>query len=444
MAPDNDPVDASVGPDVRAVVLDHAWRGAQLQVALRWVLVGFTAVTILAFPPAHHSVLCAAVAAGYALWAVAVTVWSRRARASAVRLVWLALFVDVAVLTALTLLTGVAAPQSWTSDVLATGMLLVPVLAATQLRPRVCAAVVAPTVLAYLVAAVATRDANGEPWASVLLRTVTVAGVAAGCVGLSRIQRSRVRTIGGLVRGRSDLLAELSGLEQRERRTLSEQLHDGALQYVLAARQDLDDARDRGDRAAFARLEEALAESSRLLRSAVAELHPAVLARAGLPAAVRDLAASAAARGGLTARVDTDGWPDTLRTTADGLLHRTARELLGNVVKHADATTVTVTLACADGRARLVVADDGVGLPDRALENVLGAGHIGLASHAARVDAAGGRLVAARGPDGGTTVTVELPCRPEPPRNGGPTPSLASEDAGARARTAGASGQNVQ
>src|SRR5919107_824284 len=258
------------------------------------------------------------------------------------------------------------------------------------------AAELVPTVVAYLVAAVATRDANGEPWASVLLRTVTVAGVAAGCVGLSRIQRSRVRTIGGLVRGRSDLLAELSGLEQRERRTLSEHLHDGALQYVLAARQDLDDARDSGDQAAFTRLEEALDESSRLLRSTVAELHPSVLARAGLAAAVRDLAASAAARGGLTARVDTAGWPDALRTTADGLLHRTARELLGNVVKHAGATTVTVTLACADGRARLVVADDGVGLPDRALERVLGAGHIGLASHAARVDAAGGRLVAAR------------------------------------------------
>jgi hypothetical protein len=70
-----------------------------------------------------------------------------------------------------------------------------------------------------------------------------------------------------------------------------------------------------------------------------------------------------------------------------------------------------------------------VGLPDRALERVLGAGHIGLASHAARVDAAGGRLVAARRPDGGTTVTVELPCPPETPRDSGPTRSLTSQDA---------------
>jgi two-component system NarL family sensor kinase len=413
MAAEHDPTDPPDAPDVTAVALEHAWRGVRLQVALRWVLVGFAVLTVVAVPPARDVVTCGVLVAGYAAWALVVAVWSRRGRTSAVRLIWLALFVDLGVLTVLTLLTGIATPQSWTSYVLVTGFLLVPVLAATQLRPGVCTAVVVPTVAAFLVAGIATREVNGEPWSSLLLRTTIVAGVAAGCVGLSRIQRSRVRTIGNLVRDRSDLLTELTGIEQRERRTLSEQLHDGALQYVLAARQDLDDARDTGDPEAFARLEQALGESSRLLRSTVAELHPAVLERAGLPAALRDLAEVAAARGGFTALTNTDGWPDELRTSADALLHRTARELLANVVKHAHARTVTVTLALVDGCARLVVADDGVGLPKDAGERGLGAGHIGLASHAVRMAAAGGRLVATRGPAAGTTVTVELPCRPE-------------------------------
>ena len=73
-------------------------------------------------------------------------------------------------MTALTLLAGVAAQQSWTADVLKNGFLLLPVLAAAQLRPRVCAAVVVPTVLVYLAAAVATQDANAEPWASITLK----------------------------------------------------------------------------------------------------------------------------------------------------------------------------------------------------------------------------------------------------------------------------------
>ena len=398
------------GPDVAAAAFDHALRGVHLQVALRWVLVAFTALTVVAVPPARNAVTCGVIVVGYAGWALAVAFWTRRAPTSAVRVVWLTLFVDVAVLTALTLLTGIATPQSWTSDVLTVGFLLIPVLAAMQLQAGVCAAVVVPTVMAYVAAGIATRDANAEPWESVLLRTLVAAGVGVGCIGLSRIQGSRVRTIGGLLQSRSNLLGELTGIEQRERRALSEQLHDGALQYVLAARQDLDDARDTADPQSFARLEQALAESSRLLRSAVVDLHPAVLARAGLAAAVHDLADAAAARGGFTAHVDTTGWSDELRTSVDGLLHRTARELLANVVKHAGARIVNVTLALVDGWARLVVADDGIGIAEQAGERGLGAGHIGLSSHAVRVEAAGGRMTVARGPTSGTTVTVEVPC----------------------------------
>jgi nitrate/nitrite-specific signal transduction histidine kinase len=83
-----------------------------------------------------------------------------------------------------------------------------------------------------------------------------------------------------------------------------------------------------------------------------------VLARAGLPSALRDLAAAAATRGGLTVDVDADGWPAGEHTAADPLLYRTAGELLNNVVKHAQATSATVTLALTLGQ----VADDGVGL----------------------------------------------------------------------------------
>jgi len=395
--------------EVDAVALQHARRGVALQVALRWVLVGFVALTVIAVPPPRFLGVCAAIAGGYALWALAVALWTRRRHPAAARMAWLALLVDVVVLGVLTLLTGVATPQSWTSDVFTTGFLLIPVLAATQLRVWVCTAVVVPTAAVYFLAAVATREANVEPWTSLLLRTLVIVGVALGCVGLSRIQRSRVRTIGRLAQARSGLLAELTGLEERERRALSENLHDGALQYVLAARFDLDDARETGDPAAFDRLEQALAESTRLLRSTVAELHPAVLARAGLPSALRDLATAAAARGGLAVTVDAEGWPAGERTEADPLLYRTAAELLNNVVKHAQAASAVVTLELADGTARLVVADDGVGTPENAAGGALRRGHIGLASHTLRIDAAGGRFTSAANPPHGTVVTVELP-----------------------------------
>lgn len=397
-----------VGADVRQVALDHARRGVRLQVSLRWVLVAFVAATVMLVPPEHDLAACAGIVGGYVLWALAVAVWTNREAEAPVRLAWLALFADLVVLATLTLLTGVSTPQSWTSDVLTTGFLLIPVLAATQLRTWVCAAVCTATVVVYLVAGIATQEANAEPWASLLLRTAIVAGVALGCVGLSRIQRSRVATIGGLVADRTDLLGQLTGVEEHERQVLSENLHDGALQYVLAARQDLDDARDSGDPDSFARVEEALRESSRLLRTTVAELHPAVLDRAGLAAALGDLVAATAARAGLRGSLDTDDWPPG-PTPVDALLFRTARELLANVAAHAKARTVSVTLAAEAGRARLVVADDGVGLPAEAVRTSLRRGHIGLASHRVRIEAAGGRLTTGAAEGGGTVATVELP-----------------------------------
>ena len=104
-------------------------------------------------------------------------------------------------------------------------------------------------------------------------------------------------TIGRLVCDRSQLITELTTLEDRERQTLSEDLHDGALQYVLAARQDLEEARDTADPSSFDRVDHALRETSQLLRSIMTQLHPAVLDQAGFLPALRDLARTSSERG---------------------------------------------------------------------------------------------------------------------------------------------------
>jgi two-component system NarL family sensor kinase len=396
--------------DLSGAVLEHANRGVRLQLLLRHALVVFLLLTIVLVPPPHGVGVYYAIVAAYAVGAVVFTRWAWRGGAAVARWGWLGLFADLAVLATLTLLAGVDAHQNWTSNVLVMGFFLVPVLAATQLRAGVCAAVVLPTVVVYLVASVATQAANEEPWDSILLRTFMLACVGAASVGLSRIQRSRVAAISGLVGDRSRLLDELMHLEERERRDLSERLHDGALQYVLAARLDLDDLRtaDDGDAGeAVDRIHHALAESSRMLRSTVSELHSAVLDHAGLPRAVRELAA-ATERGGLEIEVDVYDWPDSVRTPVDALLFGAARELLSNVVKHADARTARVSLELSDDRARLVVSDDGHGLVEQVRRQRLDQGHIGLASQTLRVEAAGGTL-SAGGDASGTVVTVVVP-----------------------------------
>jgi two-component system NarL family sensor kinase len=228
---------------------------------------------------------------------------------------------------------------------------------------------------------------------------------------LSRVQRSRVSTIARLLDERTDLLAEMVTIEQREQRDLAETLHDGALQYVLAARQELE-AVDEGDPEAVERIDLALAETSRLLRSTMTQLHPAVVDSAGLLPALRDLVATVNTRGQLSAELQTQNWDDDLRTPIDELLLTTARELITNVVKHAQARAVLIELAREAGTATLRVSDDGVGMAGVDLDARLGAGHLGVASRRIRLEAAGGRISFRTADPHGTVVDVEVPQQP--------------------------------
>jgi two-component system, NarL family, sensor kinase len=222
--------------DLSGAVLEHANRGLRLQLLLRATLVVFLLLTIVLIPAVGGVAAYYGIVAAYAIGAIVFAHWVWRGGPAVARWGWTGLFADLAVLAGVTLVAGVDAHDSWTSDVLVIGFFLLPVLAATQLRPEICAAVVAPTVVMYFVASLATQEANGEPWESIVLRTFMLASVGGACVGLSHIQRCRVNAIGGLLEDRTRLLDDLVHLEDRERRGLSERLRDGALQYVLAAR----------------------------------------------------------------------------------------------------------------------------------------------------------------------------------------------------------------
>jgi two-component system, NarL family, sensor kinase len=393
-------------PRLFAILLEHALRGVRVQQLLRAVLVVFVTVTVIAVPPAHYRSACYVTVALYAASAIAVGWVSLRGGERAIRLVWLALFVDLLALGVLSVLAS-QSEQSWTADVLVNGFFVIPVLAGTQLRPGVAAAVVAPAVLVFLGSLIAAQNANAEPSASIVLRTFVLAGLSVACVLLSSIQRSRVLTIAALADDRTRLLGELVDVEGRARGALAEELHDGALQYLLAAGQDVDEAR-RGDAASLDRVEFALRESAALLRAKVSQLHPAVLEQAGLLYAMRELARVTAERSELDIELVAEGLDESTRSSADYLLYSAARELLTNVTKHAHAHAVKISLRRHDAHIHLIVADDGTGIDERVLEQRLAEGHVGVSSQRVRVMAAGGSFDLRRG-ERGTVGEVELP-----------------------------------
>jgi two-component system, NarL family, sensor kinase len=390
----------------------HLYLGTVLQFALRVVIIFFTAVTLLTEPPTRHQLACVVILAAYVVIVGCWSAWAlrpgrRTVAAGRTGVTLLVLGADVAVLSIVSVLTGIYSPEAWTSDVISRGLFLIPLIAAAQLDPVISGVMAIPTVAAFFVTSAATRIVNVEPWASILLNTTVLAALAGGSVAVSIIQRARVAVIEDLADQRTHLLQDVLGLEKRERQAISERLHDGALQYVLVARQDIDDVRD-GSVEAVDRVDSALVECSGLLRDVVRELHPEVLARSGLKAAIETLAGNIRARGGLAVEVDTRTWPDDLRTDTDHVLYGAAREALTNVIKHARAQNVWVELEHRDGWATLRIADDGVGISEANLAESVEGGHIGMASTRTKVLAAEGQFdVRATSP--GTEVTVSVP-----------------------------------
>ncbi|WP_433167569.1 sensor histidine kinase [Kribbella sp. CA-247076] len=383
-------------------------QGARIQALLRLLLAAFLVAVLVAQPPAEHLVLCWVIVGCYAVWSVTSAVILRFGGPGLLPYTWLALAVDVIALTALTLVADTSADTTWTPYTLLNGLFVVPLLAATQLSPLVCALATAPAVAAYLVSGLLMRPVDDEPVSYVVLRALLLAVVGLACVLLTALQRSRVLTIARLLQERNHLLEEMVQIEQREQQNLAESLHDGPLQYVLAARQEVEPALA-GDAECLERMEFALAETTRLLRATMSQLHPAALESAGLLPVLKDVADATKSRGRFSIDVVTQDWDESTRTSVDELLLLTVRELLTNVVKHAAARKVVVQLARTDAVARLRVIDDGKGLGGVDLEARLRGGHLGLASRRIRVEAAGGWMRLRDAEPHGTVAEVEIP-----------------------------------
>jgi two-component system NarL family sensor kinase len=209
---------------------------------------------------------------------------------------------------------------------------------------------------------------------------------------------------------RGRLVALALDAEDRARRSISEALHDGPLQDLLALGHEVARLRPAaaGDDEHLRRVRDGLARAVSQIREVMLDLHPVQLQVGGLESALRAISAQQAASGGYTCAVSIEAAASGRR---DELVLSLARELLRNVGKHAGASQVEVTVALEEDAVRLDVVDDGAGLAEDRLTEALGAGHIGLASSRERAEAIGGSFQVGARADGqpGTQAVAILP-----------------------------------
>ena len=211
------------------------------------------------------------------------------------------------------------------------------------------------------------------------------------------------------------LAGELTLAEQRERRRLAEILHDGLQQILVAARlratllgQSRDPQVQQESEEVVALLQEALAQA----RTLTGELSPPTLRRGDLPAALAWASGWMKEKHRLTVRLHTPATPlPTLPEDVAGLLYQAVRELLFNVVKHAQVPAADVTLAQVGAAVQVTVADAGIGFePSR-----LSLRGFGLLNIRERLELLGGRLDIASTPGQGSQFTLWAPLQPAGP-----------------------------
>nr|WP_055507831.1 sensor histidine kinase [Nonomuraea pusilla] len=215
-----------------------------------------------------------------------------------------------------------------------------------------------------------------------------------------------VRMAADLQRSRERILSA----REEERRRLRRDLHDGLGQTLTAMAMTITMARMRmknSPQAADALLKELHEGMSAVtddIRELVYGLRPPALDDLGLAKAVRELADQYSP--GPCIVVEVEGDVSDLPAAAEVAVYRIVQEALTNVQRHARADRVTVVLRREPGTLRVLVVDDGQGLPERPSAGV------GLSSMRERAAELGGICVITGAPGGGTRVEVMLPLAP--------------------------------
>jgi PAS domain S-box-containing protein len=211
-----------------------------------------------------------------------------------------------------------------------------------------------------------------------------------------------------------ELASELTRAEEQERRRVSSILHDDLQQRLYSIQIELIQLRDRLDKndaeglmKLLDKMDALLPETITIARDLSIDLNPPILDDDGIAEALQWLATKMSRQYGLPVRVNTDeSFPLSDRGLRIVLFH-VVRELLFNVVKHANGTQIEITLTRDNGNLRVEVTDDGRGFDARQLQTTKEGNGLTMARQ--RLGLFGGNMDIDSAPEAGTRVVILVP-----------------------------------
>jgi signal transduction histidine kinase len=222
------------------------------------------------------------------------------------------------------------------------------------------------------------------------------------------------------------LASQLSITEERERRELATQLHDHIGQSLIVSKAKLDEQRRSEISHEHARVLEEVCERLKKViqdtRSLTFDLSSPLLYMIGFEAAAEQwLADEIQEKHGIKTEFENDEQHKPIGNDIRAILFRNLRELLINVVKHAKAEKVKVSVCREDADIRVSIEDDGVGFdPVEVRSRSIMDGKFGLFSIGERLEQLGGRVEIDSKPGTGSRVMMTAPLKSEEVTAGSP------------------------
>lgn len=203
------------------------------------------------------------------------------------------------------------------------------------------------------------------------------------------------------------LSRRLLSVQEEERLRIAREVHDELGQALTAMKIELQQVglRDESLREPLRAIARSIDEVVDLVRRIAADLRPAILDDLGISAAIEQQLRRLRETTGIRTELAIAEEPQVDVLTG-ATLYRITKEALANVVRHAEATDVQVSLAMVDGSAILEIRDNGRGIQDREIADPRSLGLIGMRE---RAEMLGGSAMIESAPGGGTTVRVTLP-----------------------------------
>jgi signal transduction histidine kinase len=220
------------------------------------------------------------------------------------------------------------------------------------------------------------------------------------------------------------LSRQLMQVQERERRQLAHDLHDEIGQAVTAIKMNLQTMQRVAD---TSNIQDTLNDSLGILdkilqrvRDLSLDLRPSLLDDLGLVPAVRWYVERQAMRAGLVAEVKAENVPQDLEPDMAVACFRIVQESITNILRHAKATKIHVTLGQEEHSLDLCIKDDGIGMSAREMPGTAAVrSTLGLLGMQERAQALGGRITIQSLPGQGTEIRVRIPLRSREAAEGG-------------------------